>query len=501
MHKQATRTMNCIFTPLRIYWAVMLVVLYQWIGRSSAFAARHGHHHARRTVLSSASSTPLADYDELPPDFPRRDDVLVALNAVRKACRVTNSLQPENLEDGISTVEKADTSPVTIADFSCQALVLHDLHKAFPDDSFIAEESSSALDEDAILADQVLAASSLSNVDQVKESIDLGKDYLNWEQRGGRPKRVWTLDPVDGTRGLMRGKRQGGQYCIALALLEVSLATERRVYCFARYPNLLGNLSDPLLLVRQDGIPTIGVLGCPNLPVNPSDFDYAWRDDETEENNKDSRGCIFVASRGGGCYQLPLTPGSPSRRIYVTPNDESTMKVSDARFCIGMLVGVCHHDYCPRSHSHSVPFHYTGVEKYSDALGQCAGMAQVIHGKDALNKDGEIVRARRIDSQAKHGVLARAGAEFYVRLPKPGYVEWIWDHAAGNVVVEEAGGTMTDVQGKPIDFSLGPQLSPDVAGVLASNGGVFHSALVDSYCKQEEFRLSASSALGQQSSQ
>jgi len=143
------------------------------------------------------------------------------------------------------------------------------------------------------------------------------------------------------------------------------------------------------------------------------------------------------------------------------------MKVNDARFCIG-------------------------VEKYSDARGQCAGMAKEIQGDRALNDEGEIILARRIDSQAKHGVLARAGAEFYVRLPKPGYVEWIWDHAAGNVVIEEAGGTMTDVEGKPIDFSLGAQLSPDVAGVLASNGGVFHSALVEAYRKQEASRLAGS---------
>jgi 3'-phosphoadenosine 5'-phosphosulfate (PAPS) 3'-phosphatase len=133
-----------------------------------------------------------------------------------------------------------------------------------------------------------------------------------------------------------------------------------------------------------------------------------------------------------------------------------------------------------------------GVEKYSDARGQCREMAKVIHGEGAVDEEGEIIRARRIDSQAKHGVLARAGAEFYVRLPRPGYVEWIWDIAAGNVVIEEAGGAMTDVEGNPIDFSLGAQLSAGVTGVLASNGGVFHSALLEAYRKQEESRLAGS---------
>ena len=48
---------------------------------------------------------------------------------------------------------------------------------------------------------------------------------------------------------------------------------------------------------------------------------------------------------------------------------------------------------------------------------------------------------------------------------------------------------MTDVEGKPIDFSLGPKLSADVTGILASNGGKFHTALVDAFQKQEKARL------------
>jgi 3'-phosphoadenosine 5'-phosphosulfate (PAPS) 3'-phosphatase len=42
----------------------------------------------------------------------------------------------------------------------------------------------------------------------------------------------------------------------------------------------------------------------------------------------------------------------------------------------------------------------------------------------------------RIDSQCKYAVLARGDAEVYLRLPakaKSTYVEFIWDHAAGEL--------------------------------------------------------------------
>jgi hypothetical protein len=57
------------------------------------------------------------------------------------------------------------------------------------------------------------------------------------------------------------------------------------------------------------------------------------------------------------------------------------------------------------------------------------------------------------------------------------------------VVITEAGGTMTDTEGREIDFSLGANLSDGVKGVLGSNEGVFHEALVDAFAKQEVERL------------
>lgn len=64
-----------------------------------------------------------------------------------------------------------------------------------------------------------------------------------------------------------------------------------------------------------------------------------WSETETEDNNHDTRGCIFVASKGGGCFQLPITPGvSPGKRVKVTSHDDSMIGIKDARFCIGKLL-------------------------------------------------------------------------------------------------------------------------------------------------------------------
>lgn len=83
----------------------------------------------------------------------------------------------------------------------------------------------------------------------------------------------------------------------------------------------------------------------------------------------------------------------------------------------------------------------------------------------------------RLDSQAKYAVLAGGEASVYLRLPtRKDYQEKIWDHAAGCLAVEEAGGRVTDVLGAPLDFSQGRTLAGN-RGVVASHGPL-HDALL-----------------------
>lgn len=85
----------------------------------------------------------------------------------------------------------------------------------------------------------------------------------------------------------------------------------------------------------------------------------------------------------------------------------------------------------------------------------------------------------QMDSQAKYGAVARGQADLYLRIPRPEKIsrrENIWDHAAGAIVVTEAGGKVTDLDGKNLDFSLGAKLSNN-RGIVASNGAIHNQVL------------------------
>jgi 3'(2'), 5'-bisphosphate nucleotidase len=84
-----------------------------------------------------------------------------------------------------------------------------------------------------------------------------------------------------------------------------------------------------------------------------------------------------------------------------------------------------------------------------------------------------------MDSQAKYAVLAAGKGDLLLRLlspAQPNYREKIWDQAAGARVLEEAGGRITDLDGRPLDFTTGRSLRNN-RGVLASNHVLHDAAL------------------------
>jgi 3'(2'), 5'-bisphosphate nucleotidase len=83
-----------------------------------------------------------------------------------------------------------------------------------------------------------------------------------------------------------------------------------------------------------------------------------------------------------------------------------------------------------------------------------------------------------MDSQCKYATVARGDASIYLRMPtRADYREKIWDHAAGKIIVECAGGRVTDIAGKPLDFRHGRTLQQN-QGVVATNGSI-HDSVID----------------------
>ncbi len=97
----------------------------------------------------------------------------------------------------------------------------------------------------------------------------------------------------------------------------------------------------------------------------------------------------------------------------------------------------------------------------------------------------QVIRILRIevaptlmDSQAKHAVIAAGQAELLIRLPATQeFRDKIWDQAAGTLIIEEAGGRVTDMRGAALDFGAGRVLAGN-EGVIASNGPL-HGAVLD----------------------
>ncbi len=181
------------------------------------------------------------------------------------------------------------------------------------------------------------------------------------------------------------------------------------------------------LALVTNGKVNLGVLACPNLPEDLS-------------LPEGKRGIIFNAVKGGGAFQAKLD-GKEARPIRVS----SDMINRASRFCESFEPGHADHE----THMY------------------------------IARRLGIVEPSIRMDSQAKYGVVARGEASIYLRLPSPkslDYREKVWDHAAGSIIIEEAGGKVTDVTGKALNFGVGYKLSNNT-GIIATNGRL-HEAIL-----------------------
>jgi 3'(2'), 5'-bisphosphate nucleotidase len=335
----------------------------------------------------------------------------VAELAVQRAALLTKKVFHEKAK---GTISKDDKSPVTIGDFGAQALIIQAIKKNFPDDEVVGEEEASSLRSDHKLRDEIWAlvegtkltdasaekvlGGPIESVNAMLNAIDAGNSA------GGSKGRIWALDPIDGTKGFLRD----GQYAVCLALM-------------------------------IDGDVKVGVLGCPNLPVDDSAPLAA--DTGVDQTDSEGKGVLFSAVLGQGATSRPL--GTASLRKNQSIQMKPVKDITQATFCESVEAGHSSH-----------------------------GDQSAIATKLGISKPSV-----RMDSQAKYASIARGAGDIYLRLPVSAtYQEKIWDHAAGDLIVREAGGQVTDSLGRRLDFSKGRTLAEN-KGVVAAPAAVHGQVL------------------------
>ncbi|KAG1365295.1 PAP-specific phosphatase HAL2-like [Cocos nucifera] len=359
----------------------------------------------------------------------------VAVRVVQMACSLCQRVQSELVGRKQDEIEsKDDDSPVTVADWGVQATVSWVLLQCFGIEnvSIAAEEDVQTLStkDNTALIESVVNTVNVCLAEAPTFGLEGPEKALGIEEvleaisrcnsNGGPKGRFWVLDPVDGTLGFVRGD----QYAVALALIE-------------------------------DGEVILGVLGCPNYPMNKAWLNYHQRyyrlmsKLSPPTSGSWNKGCVMYAQKGSGeAWMQPLIHDygkfdwqNCARKIQVS----SVSDPSFATFC-------------------------EPVERTNSSHSFTAGLAHSV---------GVRKQPLRVYSMVKYAAIARGDAEIFMKFARAGYKEKIWDHAAGVVIIQEAGGVVTDAGGRPLDFSRGIHLGGLDRGIIACSGALLHEKIIE----------------------
>mmetsp|Transcript_29204 Transcript_29204/g.53795 ORF Transcript_29204/g.53795 Transcript_29204/m.53795 type:complete len:401 (-) Transcript_29204:28-1230(-) len=373
-----------------------------------------------RKVDDESNQGPSSSSKELEPKPGSPALLDVAIRAVGHGSRIAMAVQERYCSSfKAGALEKDDTSPVTVADYAVQCLVTCYLSQATGAGAslrLVAEEDANLLEEGQKKAEIREVASLLNeyfpfqdfDADSCKEFTVA--DVLMLLRRGcdpgGHEGSVWVLDPIDGTKGFIRG----AQYAIGLGLLE-------------------------------NGKPVLGAMACPNLPPLHGDV----------EHRADRAGFVFHAQNNqAGVLELEAFSRAASGKRGSVAWPEMSTPLQVVPPCTREPLILC--------------------ESY-----------------ESRHRDGDEIRPRlkmfeqartlRLDSMTKYGLVARGDAHIYLRGSlSSSKVEQIWDHAAAVPILLAAGGKVTDLKGKALDFGRGRTLNAN-QGVLATNGALHEEIL------------------------
>ncbi|KAA8515384.1 hypothetical protein F0562_019005 [Nyssa sinensis] len=355
-------------------------------------------------------------------------ELRAAVNVVERACRLCVDVKKSLFSSDGRILEKNDQTPVTVADFGVQALVSLELSKLFPSIPLVAEEDSAFLCSSNLVNSVVNAVidkacfqdKQLTQVD-VLEAIDRGgKDAFSF---GPEPATYWVLDPIDGTRGFVKGSE-------ALYVVGLSLVVEGEI--------------------------VLGVMGCPN-----------WQEDyfnksTTElgcENVLSGSGIIMVAHVGCGTWRKRLsdmlnsTTKMPNSwtRCFV----DGCCLVHEARFCI----------------SDSQTWESLPLSDLYDATTNA----------DSIEDKQILLLPTCCGSLCKYLMVVASGrASVYIERERAQKIIKAWDHAVGMICVREAGGKVTDWRGRQLDLAADQaerRIIFPFGGILVTNGSLHNKIL------------------------
>lgn len=169
------------------------------------------------------------------------------------------------------------------------------------------------------------------------------------------------------------------------------------------------------------GRPIVGVLGCPTMDL----------DESRPVDSPDASGLLMWATAGGGAMMSALETGATAMpaRSAVWREDSSAVRVAM-----------------------SVEADWAGADRVLPVL-KAAGLEP---------------KLERLDGQCKYAMVALGRSDLFLRLPKRRHTpDYIWDHAAGELIIRESGAKMTDTHGLALDFGVGKSLDRN-AGFLAA---------------------------------
>lgn len=214
--------------------------------------------------------------------------VAAAVDAVCRAALVAQWVRTRAGRGGVDRITKDDGSVVTVADMAAQAVVARSL-AALPAPAgrwpIVGEETSSHLRDPANSADLRAALDAAresgawpdATADELLAAIDAGAARSGGAEQ--LPETFWTADPIDGTKGYVRGRH----YAVCLALIHA-------------------------------GRPVVGAIACPGLSL----------DRQRPLDDLDPAGCVYAAQAGGPVLEaaLPVTPAgaAPAMRPIERPH-------------------------------------------------------------------------------------------------------------------------------------------------------------------------------------